>query len=96
MPRTGKGRFGAAMFEEDPSDAMRAWFQQRSVKITESFNKTLKAGLRVRQGVDFWKKRGLIQNWDSMLEDGVHLQKTHQYAFFKCVRGALIHHAQAF
>ena len=64
---------------------------------TNALNAKLQRELRVRQGVDFCKMKGLVQDWECNIVDGVHLEKgLAMYKFMKAVRSPIVHHSKKF
>ena len=43
-----------------------------------------------RLGIRFWHHRGLVENWESYLEDGVHLNSVGMEKYHKSLRRAIL------
>ena len=97
LPRTGGGIYGAAAFLEDPSGEEVFRCQDRSVIITNAFNLKLQNELWERQGVQYCEMKGLYENWECNIVDGVHLDKGDaMFKLFKAVRNPIFMHSKKF
>ena len=97
LPRTGGGKYGAAAFLEEPTGAEMVLCQERSFTLTAAFNQKLISELWVRQGVEYCKMKGLNENWECNIVDGVHLGKgTPMLKLFTAIRTPIIVNSKKF